>query len=389
MMKNNFDVEKLMDVHGFPLYLYDKNDILNQISQVKTYFSDWNILYSMKANPFVDIVKLMKDNSIWIDAASGGEVQAAKGMNFEASEIYYSAPGKSDTDIEKAMDRCTIIADSINEVFRINEIAQNKSRVIEIGIRLNIANQLISNNAFEVMSGVESKFGVSMENLLSQLTEIQALDSVRIIGIHIYFGSQVLEEKVVANNFALIARAACQVGKYLDLQFVNFGGGFGVPYLQKEKQLNLSKIKTMLDETEELHRLKEKGVLCNLELGRYLVANCGSYITKVMDVKTSGSKKYAIVYGGMNSFFRPVFTREYHHAYKYYNENEMPEDEKDKITLVGSLCTPIDQYYEDVVMEKLQAGDIIIFENAGAYGYSMSMLDFISYQKPTQILIGD
>lgn len=388
-MKSNFDIEMLVEHYGFPLYLYDKNLLKVKIEQVKGNFSGWNILYSMKANPFAGIVKVMKENGVLIDAASRGEVREAENLNFAPSAIYYSSPGKSVQDIKGAIDSCTIIADSVNEIFQINKIAEQMDRMIEIGLRLNIANHLISSNAFEVMGGVESKFGVSMEELISRMDALLALKFIRITGIHIYFGSQVLEEAVIVNNFALIAKAALQLSRHMELRFVNFGGGFGVPYTKEERPLDLCKIKRALDEMAEIQELKKMDVICNLELGRFLAAECGTYVTKVMDMKVSGTKKYAILYGGMNSFFRPVFTKEYHHIYKFHKAGEEVGDEKEQITIAGSLCTPLDQYYDGIEMEPLQIGDLIIFENAGAYGYSMSMLDFISYRKPAQLLIGD
>lgn len=389
MINNKINLHTLISKHSFPLYIYDKNQIIKRVKEIKENFEGWNILYSVKANPFNSILKLMKNQNIDIDAASRNEVLNAHKNGFAPSQIYYSSPGKSEEDISRTMGKCMLIADSINEIEMINNIAKKAEHQVQIGVRLNVENNLICNNAFEIMGGVESKFGISMSEFLSNREQIQSYHNIKLIGIHIYFGSQILEEEVLINNFLVISKVALEVNKHIKLSFVNFGGGFGVPYNKADVPVNLKRIHEKLLEVKELQELKKKNILCNLELGRYMVARSGYYATKVMDIKKSGTKKYVVLYGGMNSFFRPVFTKEFHNVYKYYEVESDRIAKKEKITLVGSLCTPIDQYYEEIEMDVLDIGDIVVFENAGAYGYSMSLLDFISYERPTQLLIGE
>lgn len=138
-------------------------------------------------------------------------------------------------------DKCILIADSINEIKRISELAQSQNIKIRIGIRINIPNSEILGNAFEVMGGISTKFGITPKELENAI-KICSGGLVKIIGIHVYFGSQILNEEILINNLLCIANFAIQVNEICKLEFVNFGGGFGVPYSDDDNQLDLYKV---------------------------------------------------------------------------------------------------------------------------------------------------
>lgn len=385
-MWNGADILSIIteyNIHtGTAFYVYDINMINEKIDHVLASFKEWGVLYSMKANPNSSILKKMLEKDIGIDAASCNEVFKARECGYSCDKIYYSAPGKSVDSLWKCHNQSIIIADSINEVKRLDKIAKQEGKQIKIGIRVNIPNADIIGNAFEVMCGIPSKFGVSPEDF-SYLKEICSDGSIEIVGIHIYFGSQILDENVITKNMLKIARFVLEITHDFRLQFVNFGGGFGVPHKKIDVALNLQNIANN-DELEEiLTMIRRQGILCNLELGRYLVAESGVFCCSVEDIKDSYGKKYVILSSGINSFFRPVFTKEFHRISKC----NIVGTKKERVTIVGNLCTPIDQYYEDYLIEKLEIGDWIWIQNAGAYGFSMSMLDFISHEKPLEIVI--
>lgn len=362
-------------------YIYDLDIFCKKCKSVKKAFPQYNLLYSMKANPHPQILQNALRMNLGIDAASKNEVELAANCGFPREQIYYSAPGKSEMDLLTCFDKCIIIADSINEVKRIAKLAMKRSCHITIGIRLNIPNIHLGDNAFEIMSGVSTKFGITL-NQISYLKKICQESLIDIGGLHVYFGSQILDENVIQENFLKIINCAREIRKYFKLKFINFGGGFGVPYNEYEKPIDLHNImNTSL--SGAINEMVKEGVQCNLELGRYLIAEAGIFVTKVVDIKVSGGIKYIILSAGMNSFFRPVFTKEFHKLKKCLSSTEKQE----KVTVVGNLCTPLDQYYSDYMIEKLKIDDWVWFENAGAYGYSMSLLDFISHDKPLQLVI--
>lgn len=381
---NSFDEKVLYALkrEDYPdsAYVYDLKIVERNCSNVQKTFEKFNVLYSMKANPNISILQTIKRMGIGIDAASKEEVDIAYKCGFIAQQIFYSSPGKSEKDITESIDRCIIIADSIGEVERICEIAKERKTELDIGIRINVENADIKNNAFEIMSGIPTKFGIRLEQLIKAI-EICSTCMVNIVGIHVYFGSQILSENVIKQNIYQILECARKTLKMLDLEFVNIGGGFGIPY-KNEEPLDLMKI---IDNkiSEGVYELLKKGVICNLELGRYLVANAGVFVSRVNDIKDDGNTKYIVLSAGMNGFFRPIFTSEFHMLRKL----GLVGGEREKVTVVGNLCTPLDQYYKDYLMERLEVGDMVIFENAGAYGYSMSMLKFCSHSEPREIII--
>lgn len=362
-------------------YIYDLGMFGENCINVKNVFAKYGLLYSMKANPHPDILLKALNMNLGIDAASRNEVELANNCGFSKEKIYYSAPGKSDTDLEICFDKCILIADSINEVKKIVELAENRRCHVGIGIRLNIPNTLIVDKAFEIMSGIPTKFGISLGQIY-ELKNICKGSFVHIVGIHIYFGSQIMEEDIIKENFLNIINCAIKIKEIFKLKFINFGGGFGIPYNEYEQPLDLNTIMD-LEVSTAIDRLITDGIECNLELGRYLIANAGVFVTKVIDIKINGGVKFIILSAGMNSFFRPVFTKEFHKLHKCLSTTK----EIERVTIVGNLCTPIDQYYKDYEIEKLQVGDLVWFENAGAYGYSMSMLNFISHNQPLELVI--
>lgn len=366
---------------GESLYIYNKMIFRQKIELFQSAFKGWNLLYSMKANPNKVFLEEALHKGVGIDAASKNEVYKAFKLGYNVNNIFFSAPGKSENDLLECYNKCVIIADSVNEIKRISELAQSLNTEIRIGIRINILNSRISSNAFEVMGGVSTKFGISPKELENAI-KICADGLVKLIGIHVYFGSQILSEEILINNLLSIADFAMEVNKICKLEFVNFGGGFGVPYSDDDNQLDLDKIAHNKELKTKHSMLVKKRVRCNIELGRFLVAEAGVFVASIEDIKESEGEEYVILSAGLNSFIRPIFTKEFH---KLENCTAKVERKK-KVTIVGNLCTPIDQYYKNYMIDDPKIGDWVWFANAGAYGYSMSMLDFISHDHPLEIV---
>jgi diaminopimelate decarboxylase len=255
--------------------------------------------------------------------------------------------------------------------------------VTKVGVRLNLPNPAMLTSRFEVMSGETSKFGIGWDNFIEFINNSGNYRGLSINGLHVYFGSQLLDEAIIASNFRAISEAALTINKILPLDYINYGGGFGVPYEENEKPLDISKLAECLKEdalTDEVHKL---GIRANLELGRFLVAKAGIYTCTVVDIKYSNGIIFVILDGGIQSFFRPKFTGQTHRVTVLGRAGNQK-----KVRLVGNTCTPLDVFYSEIVIPMPEMGDVLVFENAGAYGYSMSLLDFISFDKPIQIMEG-
>ena len=366
---------------GCSFYAYNLDLCLERIKQIKEYFSDWNVLYSVKSNPHPQIVSRIIECNVGIDAASKNEVVLAKSLGCPAKSIFYSSPGKTNQDLRYCYNCCNIVADSINEIKRIAKLAEENNCIIRIGIRINIENSAIIGNAYEVMSGENSQFGLTKSDI-PLIKDICKNNPIDIIGIHVYFGSQILDERIIISNFNLISNYAVELSKQFELEYVNFGGGFGIPYLDSDKNIDLSLIKDSLTVSEDLRILKAKKIQLNLELGRYLIGEAGIFCASVEDIKRIQNKKFVILSAGMNAFIRPVFTKQYHKVSSCRDTTK-----KEIVTIAGNLCTPIDRFYENYTIDEIEIGDWVWFENAGAYGFSMSMLNFISHTKPLELFL--
>ena len=381
-MLNNSTIAGCLEAMEPPFYIYDGDSIAQRIARVQKAFPKFSLLYSVKANPYDKILNIMREAGVGIDAASGNEVLLAKGLGFRSEDIYYSSPGKTRRDILSAMEAGTLIADSIHELDMLNAIAEEQNRALSVGMRLNLPNPHILKSKKEIMGGHASKFGIDPQTYDKNRYHFHEYKHLRIQGIHVYFGSQILEEEILFNNFNTIATYALEMAKDLPLTFVNFGGGFGIPYAEEERDLALESVAERIHSLPAIQELLSRGVRCNLELGRYFVGDCGLFVAEVVDKKESFGETYVILNAGMNSFFRPMFTHDYHAIRQMTVRNEM-----EQITVVGNLCTPIDEYYKGITLPAVEIGDILAFENAGAYGYSMSLLDFISHDRPSQIML--
>lgn len=382
------DILELVNNYGAPLYVYDEEILEERLELLKSSFKGFDIFYSFKSNPNPRICSFIKQSGQFADTASIGEVRLAQRCGFKRNEIIYSSPGKKEEEIREALGNCIIIADSLNELKVIDEICSGLGERAEVGIRINPNYSIESSDALEIMSGFPSKFGIDQEILDKNMEFIKSLNFVEVKGIQIYMGSQIVDHNIIYSNFYNIFKVAayCKEEFGLDLQFIDFGGGFGIKYTDKDEELNIQKAGEMV---QELKNSKEFRSLSNLRLiiesGRFISGPAGCYIAKVLDIKVSRGKNYAILDGGMNTFFRPVFIKE--NRYPIEVGNKMNLEKNKKVTLGGVMCTPIDIYEEDVMLPDIKKGDIIVFFNTGAYGYTMSLTKFISHEEAREIYI--
>ena len=381
-------VEDLVKRFGTPLYLYDEKIVKSRLDLLKQSFADFEIFYSFKANPNRSLCSFIKAQGHCADTASIGEVRLALESGFKKDEIIYSAPGKTREEIKEALGKCLIIADSLNELHLINEVCRSRGIVEDVAIRINPDYSIEGTAALEVMSGFPSKFGIDQGALGKSLQEIRMLTNIRVIGIQIYMGSQIIDHQTLYNNFYNIFAVAkyCREGLGFELEFIDFGGGFGIQYHQDDPVLDIEKTGTMVRELLMIEEFNElAGLRLIIESGRFICGPAGAYVAKVLDTKESRGKKYAILDGGMNTFFRPIFIKE--NRYPIVKVGQKHEAPLEEITLGGVMCTPIDIFASDVLLPPVKKGDLLAFLNAGAYGYTMSLTKFISQKEAKELYL--
>jgi diaminopimelate decarboxylase len=384
----DIDVSELIKEYGAPLYVYDEKILEKRLELLSGSFKDFDIFYSFKSNPNPQVCSFIKHRGQNADTASIGEVRLAQSCGFNRHEIIYSAPGKKEAEIREAIGKCIIISDSLNELKMINEICGELGIREEVGIRINPNYSIEGSAALEVMSGYPSKFGIDQEILVKSIDFIKNLKNIEVKGIQIYMGSQIIDYNIIYSNFLNIFKVAgyCKNELGLDLEFIDFGGGFGIKYTDKDEELNIQKAGEMVGKLKNSNEFKSiSNARLIIESGRFISGPAGYYIARVLDRKVSRGKNYAILDGGMNTFFRPVFIKE--NRYPIEVGNKMNLEKSKRITLGGVMCTPIDIYEEDVMLPEIERDDIIVFFNTGAYGYTMSLTKFISHEEVKEIYI--
>ena len=174
----------------------------------------------------------------------------------------------------------------------------------------------------------------------------------------------------------------------INIQIINFGGGFGIPYFEGEKELDIKNLGFGLKKLIEKYKSYFSGTKFLVESGRYLVGECGNYVTKVLYKKKSKGKIFLIIDGGFNHVLLPSFNNGalFKKNFKISVLKDRDEDEKEVVTIAGPLCTPYDILAKDMELPIIKSGDLICIHNVGAYGYSYSPLEFLSHKKPKEII---
>lgn len=389
-------------------YVYEKSKIQNSIRQLKENFPSVEWLYSMKCNSFSGVLKTVFKRGMGADAASLEEVKMAVKMHVPKEKIYYSAPGKFMSDIRASLPVATLIADSLAEVERIAQAvdAMQESEELAADGPVNIGVRINPEFTFSKNRGKSSKFGIDEEEVLD-LFRKKPYEQIRFSGIHVHVKSQELDAEVLYNYYKNVLNLAVRVEETLGykLDFINFGSGIGIPYVQDEAALNLNWLGSMLEELLAQFRADHPDTKFLIESGRFVVCEAGTYVTHVLDVKVSHGKKYVILHNTLNGFIRPcisqlvrkyspktnpeptepLFTEFY--STGIYVLGEESQEKWERVTLVGNLCTNADVVAEKILLPPLSCGDVIAFTNAGAYGAVLSPVNFSSQRVPAEIMI--
>lgn len=378
-----------------PCYIYEKALLEERCCALQDAMPGEQFLYSVKTNPFAPVLKTIAMHGFGADAASANEVVLAVQAGIMPDKIYYSAPGKTVQDIEKAWGKCIFIADSLSELSRLEQYAASKNEHIRVGIRVN------PNFPMNSTAAISSKFGID-ENLLTE-TNLH-FTYLTVTGVHVHLRSQILDADVLStyyeNCYALAERIHALPG--VEIRFINFGSGIGTVYdAVSEKPLALKKLSQTFQALHEKNHnsLQAKFIL---ETGRFVVCNAGTYYTRIVDRKTSCGKTYLVVQNAMNGFLRPaiaellrqnvgafppnrqepLYTTGAQCEYRILNRTDTAE----VVDIVGNLCTALDVIAKYVALPHAEIGDIVAISNADSYGMTLTPLLFSSQEPPKEFL---
>jgi diaminopimelate decarboxylase len=386
-------IEKLLG--STPFYAYDKKLLQDKVAKFKSVFpKEITLHYAIKANPFPALVHFMSSQVDGFDVASKKEMLLALQTGMTTDEISFAGPGKSKDDIQ-----ATIIAGVTLHVESKTEL----DRAISIGEQLRIKPKIALrvNPAFELkasgmkMSGGAKPFGID-EELLADLLKNIPYDKLIFRGFHIFAGSQNLKIESLIEMHQKVFQLAEELINLtpVKIDYVNIGGGLGIPYFPGEKHLDLQPISQNLQTLINQYKTSFNGIKLVMELGRFLVGEAGIYVTKVLDKKESRQTTYLVCDGGLHHHlansgnFGQVIRKNYPVVIgNKVVAQEASTIEKETVTIVGPLCTPLDIIADKVTLPEAQIDDYVVVYQSGAYGASASPKDFLSQPEVFEILL--
>lgn len=364
-----FPIEKFKDIET-PFYYYDKallNETLDTIKEQLSQHEGYHLHYAIKANANLDVLKEIQKAGFGVDCVSGGEIQQALNAGFDAGKIVYAGVGKGDWEINLGLEAGIFCfnVESLEELEIINELAAAKQKVAKVCFRIN-PNVGAHTHANITTGLAENKFGIAMEDMETAINAAAQMKNIEFIGLHFHIGSQILE----MGDFEALADRVNELQDRLEKQGIvvkniNVGGGLGIAYTDPDGK-PVPDFKAYFDTYAKYLKLR-KGQRVHFELGRAVVGQMGSLITKVLYVKHAHIKKFVIVDAGMSDLIRPALY-EAHHEIQNLTSNG-PEETYD---VVGPICESSDVFGKNEKLPECHRGDIMALRSAGAYGEIMA-----------------
>lgn len=368
-MKGTFPVSKFKELET-PFYYYDTQllrDTLTCVNNEIKKYNNYIVHYAVKANANPKLLSIIRENGLGADCVSGGEILAAIQAGIPPQKIVYAGVGKSDWEINLGLEHDIFCfnAESIPELEIINGLAGIKGKTASVALRINP--DVGAHTHANITTGLkENKFGINLEDLDTVLDKMEILPNVKLLGLHFHIGSQILD----MNDFVGLCNRVNEIQEHMYarriiVDHINVGGGLGIDYQHPNRQ----SIPDFAEYFATFHKhlkLRPQQSL-HFELGRSIVGQCGSLISRVLYVKQGANKQFAILDAGMTDLIRPALYQAYHKI-----ENITSEEIIEKYDVVGPICESSDVFGKAVDLNKTKRGDFIAIRSAGAYGEIMA-----------------
>jgi diaminopimelate decarboxylase len=377
-------------VGSTPFYAYDRAKLTERVALLRRHLPpEVHLHYAMKANPMPAVVQHMATLVDGIDIASGGEQRVALDTTMDPGLVSFAGPGKSDKDLSCAIAAGVVLnMESEAEMERIAVIGQRLGIRPKVAVRVNPDFELKSSGM--KMGGGPKQFGVDAEKVPAMLARIGQLE-LAFQGFHIYSGSQNLKaasiQEAHEKTFALAIRLAGHAPS--PVLTLNIGGGFGIPYFPGEERLDLAAVgenlKLLLPDVKK--QLPQAQIV--IELGRYLVAEAGIYVSRVIERKESRGQVYLVTDGGLHHHLSASgnFGQVIRKNYPVAIGNKVAGGLRENVSVVGPLCTPLDLLADKMELAHAEVGDLVVVFQSGAYGLSASPVAFLSHPVAQEVLV--
>ena len=368
-MKGIFPIEKFRNIET-PFYYYDTALLRTTLCSIRREIDkhpQFEVHYAIKANANPKVLNIICQAGLGADCVSGGEITAACKAGFPTSKIVYAGVGKSDWEIKLGLEKDIFCfnVESLAELEVIDALAQEAGKIACVCLRIN-PNVGAHTHANITTGLAENKFGIALGDMYDVIERAQAMEHIHLIGLHFHIGSQILDMgdfEALCNRINDIQQEAEQ--RHIRIENINVGGGLGIDY-QHPNRVPVPDFKAYFDCYARHLKLRPYQRL-HFELGRAVVAQCGSLITKTLYIKQGTHKQFAIVDAGMTDLIRPALYQAYHKI-----ENISSDEQSQTYDVVGPICESSDVFAKSIDLNATHRGDLIAIRSAGAYGEIMA-----------------
>jgi len=373
-----------------PFYAYDRHLLDERINVLRRAFPpEVRLHYAMKANPMPALVGHMARLVDGIDVASGRELRVAMDAGVDPAEVSFAGPGKSVHELAQAVATGILInVESEREVALLDGISRDLRLPARVAVRVNPDFELKASGM--KMGGGPKQFGVDAE-LVPALLDAIGTRNLAFEGFHLYAGSQNLKAESICDAQRKSYELAVRLAQHAPapVRVLNLGGGFGIPYFPGEARLDLAPIGANLADLVERARQELPHARMVIELGRYLVGEAGIYVCRVVDRKLSRGHVFLVTDGGLHHHLAASgnFGQVLRKNYPVCVGNHVIGTAREKASVVGPLCTPLDLLADQMELAVAAPGDLIVVYQSGAYGATASPQGFLSHPEPLEVLV--
>lgn len=370
----NIPHSSLNELPETPFYYYDTHLLQRTLENIKSCIAqhdDYVVHYAIKANTTPTVLSAISSKGFGADCVSGGEIKVAINAGFDPGKIVFAGVGKTDKEIAYALEVGIFCfnVESLPEIDAINEIAVRKNLKARLAIRVNP--NVDAHSHPKITTGLnENKFGIDIPHLLPAIRRIQSLEGVELIGLHFHIGSQITDLRVFETLCERINELQTELELHdVHLRHINVGGGLGINY----KEPHLEKIAPFREYFEVFGKnlFLRPGQTLHFELGRSVVAQCGTLLSRVVYVKQGSHRKFVILDAGFSDLARVAMYGAYHHI-ENLGSSDMSARPLEYCDIVGPICESSDVFAQGRLINQCRRGDVVAIRSAGAYGITMA-----------------
>lgn len=371
-------IESVIDRFDAPFFLYNLDILKSHLEHMSEGLDpDIKLWYACKANPASAVLKILRNLGFGIDVASSGELHQVLNTGVDPKNVLATGPGKSKEYLKHLIKNGvqTIVLESQNQALWLNEVATELRKKVDCLLRV----QLSWNEGKSVLGGdAITPFGISSEEW--QQVDFKSLTSLNIRGFHVFQWGNILELSKLEHIWTVTIERVLELSQKINIpcEVLDLGGGLGVHYNFEGENIDFKKVQKLLVELKEKYKLNKIW----MELGRYTVAECGTYYTKVLDKKTSRGQDILVCEGGINHIARVALVNQSFPAKAFNNDSK----DLTEYQVHGPLCTALDHLGTFKLPSDIKIGDWLVFHKAGAYGFTESMPYFLCHSLAGEVI---